>query len=127
MLRRLGWLGLVVLLRLFFGGPAGHPLARVRAGRLRSNPLGLANSLRGFGAGVPEPLQARLNELPMPTLLIAGALDARYCQLGREMAAAIPRARLEIVPGAGHTVHLERSEAFVAALSSDGDKGKKGS
>jgi 2-succinyl-6-hydroxy-2,4-cyclohexadiene-1-carboxylate synthase len=90
--------------------------ARVRAGRLRSNPLGLANSLRGFGAGMPEPLQARLGELSTPTLLIAGALDEKYCQLGREMAAAIPDARLETVPDAGHTVHLERPEAFVAAL-----------
>src|SRR5919202_1216376 len=29
--------------------------ARVRAARLAQHPLGLANSLRGFGAGVPAP------------------------------------------------------------------------
>jgi 2-succinyl-6-hydroxy-2,4-cyclohexadiene-1-carboxylate synthase len=92
--------------------------ARLRAGRLAQRPLGLANSLRGFGAGVPEPLQPRLGELRLPTLLIVGALDEKYCQLGREMAATLSDARLVVVPDAGHTVHLERPDAFAAALES---------
>jgi pimeloyl-ACP methyl ester carboxylesterase len=48
--------------------------------------------------------------------LIVGALDHKYVQVGREMAAAIPGAALEIVDGTGHTVHLERPEAFAATL-----------
>ena len=32
------------------------------------------------------------------------------------MAALIPDATLEILPGAGHTAHLERPDAFVAAI-----------
>jgi 2-succinyl-6-hydroxy-2,4-cyclohexadiene-1-carboxylate synthase len=90
--------------------------ARVRAQRLRSDPHGLAGSLRGFGAGVPDPLQSRLGELRLPVQLIVGALDHKYVQVGREMAAAIPGAALEIVDGTGHTVHLERPEAFAATL-----------
>jgi pimeloyl-ACP methyl ester carboxylesterase len=34
------------------------------------------------------------------------------------MAAALPDARLVVVPAAGHAVHLERPDAFAAALDS---------
>ncbi len=47
----------------------------LRRQRLRSDPRGLANSLRGVGAGVQEPVLARLGELRIPALLLAGALD----------------------------------------------------
>lgn len=84
----------------------------LRAQRLRHTAAGLANSLRGFGQGAMPPLHDFLGEVRMPALLIAGALDARYTGIAREMAAALPAARLEVVPGAGHTVHLEQPEAF---------------
>jgi pimeloyl-ACP methyl ester carboxylesterase len=48
----------------------------------------------------------------MPVQLIVGELDAKYVALGREMAAALPSARLAEVPCAGHAVHLEQPEAF---------------
>jgi 2-succinyl-6-hydroxy-2,4-cyclohexadiene-1-carboxylate synthase len=86
--------------------------ARHRAQRLKNDPRGLAGSLCGIGAGVPVPVRARLGELTMPTLLIVGSLDTRYVALGAEMAAALPAARLQIVPDAGHAVHLEAPEAF---------------
>ena len=85
---------------------------RLRAQRLRNRPLGLANSLRGMGAGRPAPLWDRLPELGMPALLLAGALDEKYCALARQMAAAMPRAQLAIIPGAGHAIHLERFDVF---------------
>lgn len=88
----------------------------VRRQRLRNDSRGLANSLRGTGAGVQEPLLNRLGELRMPVLLLAGALDERYCALARRMAAALPCARLEVVPEAGHAMHLERPEAFAGAV-----------
>lgn len=86
--------------------------ARLRAQRLQNSPVGLANSLLGMGAGRPAPLWDRLAALTCPTLLIAGALDQKYCDLARAMAAALPAARLAIVPEAGHAVHLERPAAF---------------
>jgi len=48
----------------------------------------------------------------MPVLLLVAELDARYCALGRGMGELMPAARLEIVPHAGHTVHLEQPDAF---------------
>ena len=94
---------------------AGLPaevLARQRAARLANSAAGLAGSLRGAGAGVAPPLHHRLGALAMPTLLVAGALDAKYVALGHLMADAMPAARLAVVPDAGHTVHLERPAAF---------------
>jgi 2-succinyl-6-hydroxy-2,4-cyclohexadiene-1-carboxylate synthase len=86
--------------------------AALRARRLRNNPVGLANSLRGFGQGVMMPMHDFLGEVAVPALIIAGALDERYCEAGREMTAQIPGAWLRIVEGAGHTVHLEQPEVF---------------
>lgn len=84
----------------------------LRSQRLQNTPTGLANSLRGFGQGAMMPMHDFLDEVRVPTLVIAGALDEQYCALGREMSQRIPGARLEIVAGAGHTVHLEQPEVF---------------
>ena len=84
----------------------------LRRQRLQNSPVGLANSLRGAGAGVAEPVLNRLGEIRIPTLLIAGALDQKYVALAHKMDEALPCARLHIVPEAGHTTHLEQPDAF---------------
>lgn len=86
---------------------------RLRAQRLRNSTAGLANSLRGMGAGAQEPVLDRLGELRMPVLLIAGELDAKYRQLAHDMRERIRDAHINIVEGAGHAAHLEQPAAFV--------------
>ena len=86
--------------------------ARVRTQRLRNLPQGLANSLRGAGAGVEPPVIERLAKLRVPTLLVAGALDAKYTALARIVEASLPGAHKAIVRDAGHAVHLERPFEF---------------
>lgn len=88
----------------------------LRSQRLANNPGGLAKSLRGVGTGTQPALHARLPLLNMPTLLIAGELDSKFCAIAREMASALARAQLRIVPGAGHSVHLESPQAFDALV-----------
>jgi len=90
----------------------GSVRQRLREQRLRSRTVGLANSLRGMGAGAQQPVFARLGELAMPVLLIAGEDDVKYRALARAMGEQIPGARVEIVKGAGHAVHLEQPAAF---------------
>ena len=90
--------------------------AALRAQRLRNDAHGLANSLRGAGAGAAPPVLDALGALRRPALLVAGALDARYAAHARAMAARMPAARVELVPGAGHAVHLERPAAFMALV-----------
>jgi 2-succinyl-6-hydroxy-2,4-cyclohexadiene-1-carboxylate synthase len=96
--------------------PAGVR-ARLRSERLAQRATGLANSLRGAGAGVMPAVTERLGEIAAPTLLVAGALDDRYVALGRTMRERIRHARLEIVPAAGHAVHLERPEPFAGIVA----------
>ncbi len=82
--------------------------------RLRNSPLGLANSVRGMGAGQQAPLWSQLDALrDMPAQLIVGALDARYCAIGQRLHALLPRSNLEVVSHAGHTVHLDQPDTFV--------------
>src|SRR5205814_18282 len=77
--------------------------ASLREQRLRNRPVGLANSLRGVGTGMQPSLHDRLQELHIPVLLIAGALDTKYCAIARNMAAALSHSMLHIVSNAGHT------------------------
>ena len=69
-------------------------------------------SLRGLGTGVQPPLWERLAEVKMPCLIMAGELDAKFAGIARAMTAAIAGSALAIVPGAGHTIHLEQPAAF---------------
>ena len=85
---------------------------RHRSQRLRNNPLGLANSLRGMGAGAMEPVWDHLGKIIVPTALLVGELDEKYVRLAKEMSRAMPNARVHVVPDAGHAIHLEAPEAY---------------
>ena len=121
-----------------FASQASLPEAtrtRLREQRLRNVPRGLANSLRGMGAGRDAPVFDRLGELRMPALIIAGGLDAKYRALAQRMAAGIAAgadAALAIVPEAGHAVHLERPDVFrqtvvdfLSGLTPEGVRGEE--
>jgi 2-succinyl-6-hydroxy-2,4-cyclohexadiene-1-carboxylate synthase len=86
--------------------------------RLQNTARGLANSLRGMGAGQQEPLWQRLSEINQSVQLIVGAHDTRYCQVAQRMLVHLPDARLAIVPEAGHTVHLDQPARFVQLVAS---------
>jgi 2-succinyl-6-hydroxy-2,4-cyclohexadiene-1-carboxylate synthase len=86
--------------------------------RRRNTVAGLASSMRLAGTGTMEPAWDRLPTIDVPVLLVAGSLDTKFVGLAQRMAAALPRADLTIVEGAGHTVHLEQPAAFLAVLTS---------
>lgn len=89
----------------------------LRAQRLNNRAIGLANSLRGVGTGVQPALHERLNALNLPALVLAGELDSKFCQIARQMAEQMPRARLRIMERAGHTIHLEQPALFAQLVS----------
>jgi 2-succinyl-6-hydroxy-2,4-cyclohexadiene-1-carboxylate synthase len=89
--------------------------ARQQAIRRSNAPLGLAASLVQAGQGAMEPLQGRLGEVRAPTLVIAGTDDPARAR-AEEVAAGIPRARLSLVPRAGHAPHLARPDRFHALV-----------
>lgn len=86
--------------------------ARLHAQRMNNREVGLANSLRGVGTGEQPSLYSRLHEMTLPTLLITGEFDTKFSEIAQKMVSALPQAQLVIVPGAGHTVHLEQPERF---------------
>jgi 2-succinyl-6-hydroxy-2,4-cyclohexadiene-1-carboxylate synthase len=82
------------------------------ATRLTNHPEWCAKVLEEMSPGVEPPLWDSLTRLQVRTLLIGGGEDLRYTELLRTMVAQIPGAKLVIVPGAGHTVHLEARDRF---------------
>ena len=77
---------------------------------------GLAASLEINGVGAQDDLWARLSELQMPVLILAGALDAKFADIATRMHARIANSELEIVADSGHSVHLEKPLEFVAIV-----------
>jgi 2-succinyl-6-hydroxy-2,4-cyclohexadiene-1-carboxylate synthase len=102
---------------------AGQPpevLASVDADRRRSTPGGLAAALRGLGTGALPSLWGRLHELTPEVDLIVGERDAKFRAFAERMAAELPSARLQVVPGAGHAVHLEAPAAVAQVIARGG-------
>ena len=92
--------------------------SQLREQRLANDPRGLANSLRGAGAGAEPSMLHRVGEIGIPTLLVAGALDMKYTALARLLEARLPDARLALVPDVGHAVHLERPAVLADLVAS---------
>jgi 2-succinyl-6-hydroxy-2,4-cyclohexadiene-1-carboxylate synthase len=99
------------------GGQADAVRRRAHADRLRNTPEGLARALRGFGTGAMYSVWGRLAELRMPVLLVAGERDEKYVTTAERMAERIRSARVAIVPGAGHAVHLEDPQAIAELIA----------
>ena len=77
---------------------------------------GLAKVLRGAVIGGDEWIGDRFGEVTVPTLLIAGRLDAEAVTSAEWMATRLPRATVHVLEGAGHAAHLERPEELGAMV-----------
>lgn len=88
-----------------------------RAVRLGNRAASLAASLRGLGTGVLPSYWGTLPGLRVPVLVLVGGLDRKYAEIGARMAGLLPDARCVEVAGAGHTVHLERPDAWLGAVT----------
>jgi 2-succinyl-6-hydroxy-2,4-cyclohexadiene-1-carboxylate synthase len=85
--------------------------------RRRNTPAGLAAALRALGTGALPSLWERLPELEVPVELIVGERDQKFRVTAERMATALPTARLSVVLGAGHAVHLEDPAAVAAIIA----------
>jgi 2-succinyl-6-hydroxy-2,4-cyclohexadiene-1-carboxylate synthase len=118
--RRIERDGVAVFLEAWLAGPLFSSLPVEAAGReerLANTAEGLAYALRRLGTGVQESLWDRLGDVRPPVLLVAGERDGKFAAIAREVAAAIgPSARVVVVAGAGHAVHLERPDETAALV-----------
>ena len=114
--------GVDAFLERWIAQPLFATLPRERSGideRRSGNTIeGLTRQLRVLGQGVQPSNWERLGELRMPVLLVVGERDTKYVAIAHEMAGAMPRVRVEVVPGAGHACHLEQPETFAHLLAS---------
>ncbi|MFP5489437.1 MAG: alpha/beta fold hydrolase [Acidimicrobiia bacterium] len=118
--RRLETIGLDAFLDEWLAMPmfAGLPPDPDGLEHRRANTVaGLTHSLRRYGTGAQSPLWDALPSIDVPALVLAGEHDAKFVEIGRAMAGALPRATFSVVPGAGHAAHVERPTAFVDAVA----------
>ena len=102
-----------------FGSQKSLPIdiqERIRNQRLKSNPVGLANTLRAAGPGVQPPVHEFLPNIKIPALCIVGEYDHKFTSIARRMCSKLNDGRIEIIPGAGHAAHLEKPREFNAAV-----------
>jgi 2-succinyl-6-hydroxy-2,4-cyclohexadiene-1-carboxylate synthase len=88
-------------------------VAEARKMRLANSAHGLASSLRGMGSGAQPPMHEGLARINAPICLAVGEEDLKFRALAVEMSRALPNARIEIVPEAGHSAHTDNPVAFL--------------
>jgi len=114
----IGPVGVPAFVERWLAGPLWATLPRESAGveaRLANTAEGLAASLRLAGTGSQDSLWERLAEVPPPTLVVNGVLDARFVAIGERLAAGLQAAQV-VVPGSGHAVPWEKPAAFATAV-----------
>ena len=110
---------------LWLSGPlfaADPPEAQERAREqiLACEPAGLAQALRELGPGQMEPLWDRLAEIELPVTIVVGERDVRYRAIAGRMAGLMPRAKVVVVPGAGHALPREAPAALAPLIAPAG-------
>jgi 2-succinyl-6-hydroxy-2,4-cyclohexadiene-1-carboxylate synthase len=114
--------GVDAFLEYWLGQPMFASLPRDAAGldeRRAANTVDrLTHQLLQLGQGTQRHNWSRLGELAVPVLVVAGGLDTKYVDIAHRMGEAIPNTRVEIVDGAGHACHLERSDDVAQLLAS---------
>ncbi len=104
-------------LLLFDTGPAKRESVRKP---VSSEPesLGHTNARRGMLERSDEEILASLASIRVPTLVLCGALDARYLPAADYLASAIPGAEKVILEGARHVSNLDQPNGFNIAVRS---------
>jgi pimeloyl-ACP methyl ester carboxylesterase len=82
---------------------------------IASSPFMYAAMIRRF-AEPADRLEA-LRSVSVPTLVIVGEQDQPFVKPSQKMAAAVPGARLAVIPDAGHSPQFENPDGWWAALS----------
>ena len=85
--------------------------------RMKNNPPALSASLRALSVASQPDCWNELQQLGMPTLVVVGKNDEKYCRIGEEMARLLPDSTLKIIKESGHIPHIEQHERFVEILN----------
>lgn len=92
-----------------------NKLEEIYKRKLDNNPVGLINSLFGFGTGSMPNYWDKIKELKT-TLLITGEFDEKFSSINSRMQSLIDCDH-EVIKSAGHNVHLEKPDEFIILLN----------
>jgi 2-succinyl-6-hydroxy-2,4-cyclohexadiene-1-carboxylate synthase len=84
--------------------------------RMNNKPEQLAAMLRGMGTGVQPNLWEKLPDIQVPTLLITGEEDRKFCFIAEAMSDLSENIAVEELAGCGHNTHVENTDAFCTVL-----------
>ena len=96
-------------------GDLSKASAEVRQARHR-DATGLARAARGMLTQRDARVIESLPGVAVPSVVIVGAQDTPFLAASDYMAAKIPGAKKIVIEGAGHSVNIDKPEAFNAAL-----------
>jgi pimeloyl-ACP methyl ester carboxylesterase len=84
-----------------------------------SDPRGYGNACTAMAALNAAPLDPELSQISAPTLIVASERD-RHCppKAAEIIAAGIKGSRLEIIPGAGHPIPVEKPGELAGSMNS---------
>ncbi len=88
-------------------------ISAIRKNKLKNNPIGLSNSLKGFGTGIIKSKWNELKSINFNTLLLTGELDNKFSHLNERMNSQIPNSVHKIIQECGHNTHLEKPNEFI--------------
>lgn len=102
-------------------GTAGLSRAIYGAGSTRAiagDAAGISHVTRTLKTLYEDPLTPRLSSVSCPVLLLVGEKDPMGPKASEQIAAALPAggATLEVFPGAGHWLHVERPDAVLESI-----------
>jgi 3-oxoadipate enol-lactonase len=103
--------------RVLRGPLSGGRPEHAQAARADFRRAGKHTYLAGLRAIAGLDLRPRLDRVAVPTLVLCGSGDRPNITLSKELAAGIPGAELQIVPGANHLWNLQQPEAFNQILA----------
>ncbi|MGB3557953.1 MAG: 2-succinyl-6-hydroxy-2,4-cyclohexadiene-1-carboxylate synthase [Geitlerinemataceae cyanobacterium] len=85
--------------------------------RWQNSPTELAKALRGLSTGEQPSGWQNLPLHRHPLLLLAGEFDRKFIAINQAMSELLPTAQLQIIPDAGHVVHVEQPIAFANRIA----------
>ena len=77
----------------------------------------LSKALRSFSQGQMDFYLHNISKFEFPIVIINGAEDKKYVQIGGQISALASRGKHHIIPNSGHNVHLENLDLFIDCLN----------
>jgi len=85
--------------------------------RVTGDAKAIAAVTRTLASLYTDPLTPKLESLDCPVLLLVGEKDPMGPKASEIIAGALPDAKLQVLPGCGHWIHVEASDAVSDAIA----------